>query len=300
MKNKIVSILKDLPGIIIGSALCGLGYALFLIPFKSAPGGVGGLSQFFYYIFNINPGIAMLAMNIPLFIIGVLVLGKEFGIKTLISIFFVSFFTDIFSPINLLKFNYFLPFLYKVGEKAYSFTSDYFLGVLAGSVLLGAGLGVVFKSNGSTGGTDIPALIIKKYLGISPGTSFLFIDSIIIFLVGIIFKNGNLILWGFVSLFVSSKVCDIVIEGLPYNKGVMIISKKKDEIKNFIFNELDRGCTILHGEGGFTANEIDIIYVVINLKELEKLKYFVKKVDKEAFIIVNEVHDVLGYGFRKI
>ncbi|MCX8058872.1 MAG: YitT family protein [Spirochaetes bacterium] len=300
MDRKFINFLKDLFGIIVGSALCGIGYSIFLIPFKASPGGVGGLSQFFYYIFNINPGIAMFIMNIPLFIIGVIVLGKEFGIKTLISIFFVSVFTDLFSPMNLLKINYFLPFLYKIGDKAYSFTSDYFLGVLAGSVLLGAGLGFVFKFNGSTGGTDIPALILKKYLGISPGTSFLFIDSFIIFLVGIVFKNGNLILWGFLSLFVSSKVCDIVLEGLPYNKGVMIISKKYEEIKSFIFNELDRGCTIIHGEGGFTSKELKIVYVVINLKELEKLKYFVKKMDREAFIIVNEVHDVLGYGFKKI
>jgi|YNPMSStandDraft_1061717.scaffolds.fasta_scaffold00009_93 uncharacterized membrane-anchored protein YitT (DUF2179 family) len=299
MKYKVFNFIRDLLGIIAGSILCGFGYALFLIPFKSAPGGVGGLSQFFYYIFNINPGVAMFALNVPLFIIGVLILGKEFGFKTLISIFFVSFFTDLFSPTNLLKMNFFLPFLYKVGEKAYSFTNDYFLGVLAGSVLLGAGIGIVFKSNGSTGGTDIPALIMKKYLGISPGTSFLLIDSFIIFLVGIIFKNGNLILWGFVSLFVSSKVCDIVVEGLPYNKGVFIISKKSDEIKKFILDELDRGCTVFKGEGGYSSNNLNILYVILNLKEIERLKSFVKRVDKDAFIIVNEVHDVLGYGFKK-
>jgi len=298
-KKNFIVIIKDVPGIALGSMFCGIGYSMFLIPFKAAPGGVGGLSQIFYYLFNISPGIGMFMFNIPLFIIGIIFLGRSFGIKTLLGMLFVSFFTDFLSYKNLSKIEWLNPFIYQISDKAFSFTNEYFLGVLAGSALLGIGIGIVFRYNGSTGGTDIPALIMKKYLGISPGNSFLLIDSVIILSVGLIFKNGNLILWGFVALFVSSKVCDYVIEGLPYNKGVFIISKKSEEIKNFILNDLDRGCTVFRGAGGFTDNPLDIIYVVINLKEIAQLTNKIKNIDNECFITVNEVHDVFGRGFKK-
>ena len=202
---KIKQFTIDILGIAFGSMFCGFAFSMFLIPFKSAPGGVGGLSQILYYLFKLPAGLSMLIFNIPLFLLGIIFLGKTFGVKTFLGMIFVSFFTDLFSFKHLGKLSFLQPFLFKISDRAYSFTNEYFLGVLAGSLLLGIGLGIVFKFNGSTGGTDIPALILKKYIGISPGTSFLIMDTIIIFTVGIIFKNGNLILWGLLSLFISSK-----------------------------------------------------------------------------------------------
>jgi uncharacterized membrane-anchored protein YitT (DUF2179 family) len=299
LSSDIWKTLKDFVGIVFGSAICGLAYSTFLIPFKVAPGGVGGLSQILYYLSKIPAGISMLIFNIPLFIIGVLSLGKMFGFKTVVSIFFVSFFTDLFSYKNLTKYPFINQFLYKINDYGYSFTNEIFLATLAGSFLLGVGMGIVFRFNGSTGGTDIPALLLKKYFGISVGTGFLLIDSVIIFAIGIIFKNPNIILWGFVSLFISSKVTDYVLEGLPGTKGVFIITEYPDQIKQYIIKNLDRGCTVFKGEGGYSGKNMDILYVVINLRELTKLKQTIAKVDPKSFVIINDVHEALGYGFKE-
>ncbi|MEJ5272866.1 MAG: YitT family protein [Spirochaetota bacterium] len=297
--SDILKTLKDLLGIAVGSLICGFAYSLFLIPFKVAPGGVGGLSQILFYKLNISAGISMLIFNIPLFIIGVLFLGRMFGIKTIIAIIFVSIFTDLFSYKNIINIKFFIPYLYQVNNLAYSFTDQILLGTLAGAALLGVGMGIVFRFNGSTGGTDIPALLLKKFLGISVGTGFLIIDSVIIFSIGIVFKNANIILWGFISLFVSSKVTDYVLEGLPGTKGVFIITEHPDVIRQFILKNLDRGCTIFKGEGGYSEKNIDILYVVINLRELTKLKETIVKCDPKAFVIVNDVNEALGYGFKE-
>lgn len=291
--------IKDFIGIAIGSAICGFAYSLFLIPFKVAPGGVGGLSQILFYKLNISAGISMLIFNIPLFIVGVLFLGRMFGLKTIVSILLVSIFTDFFSYKYILNVKSLIPYLYQISNNAFSFTDQILLGTLAGAALLGVGMGIVFRFNGSTGGTDIPALLLKKYLGISVGTGFLIIDSIIIFSIGIVFKNANIILWGYISLFISSKVTDYVLEGLPGTKGVFIITEHPDIIRQFILKNLDRGCTIFKGEGGYSEKNIDILYVVINLRELTKLKQTIVKCDPKAFVIVNDVNEALGYGFKE-
>ncbi len=291
--------IKDILGIAIGSAICGFAYSLFLIPFKVAPGGVGGLSQILYYKFNISAGVSMLIFNIPLFLIGVILLGKMFGLKTIIAIFLVSFFTDLFSYKYLLNINAISVYLYQINSNAYSFTDQILLGTLAGASLLGIGMGIVFRFNGSTGGTDIPAILMKKYFGISIGTAFLILDSIIIFSIGLVFKNANIILWGYISLFISSKVTDYILEGLPGTKGVFIITEHPDVIRQFILKNLDRGCTIFKGEGGYSEKNLDILYVVINLRELTRLKQTIVKYDPKAFVIVNDVNEALGYGFKE-
>ena len=297
--NKFWPLFKDILGILLGTILCGIGYSIFLIPFKASPGGVGGLSQFLYYIFHIPAGVSMLIFNIPLFFIGLYFFGKLFGFKTIFAILSTSFFTDFFSSKNLLKVESLKPFLYPINEQAYSFTNEYLLAVLAGSLIVGIGFGLVIKFNGSTGGTDIPALLLRKYFGLSIGNGYLIIDTIIIFLVGIVFKNGNLILWGLMALFISSKACDFVIEGQSYTKGVFIITSKPNEIKKFIQQNLDRGCTVFHGEGGYSKEQKDILYTVIGRREISKLKQSISMIDKQAFVTINNVFEALGKGFRK-
>ncbi len=298
-KNEII----DYSGILVGSAICGAGFSLFLIPYNASPGGVGALSQVLLYLLNVPASIGMLLFNIPLFILGVAILGKNFGVKTLWSLLCVSFFTQVFDYSTLSNIEV-LKTLFKkipnINYVAYSFTSEYFLGVLAGAVLLGAGLGIVFKFNGSTGGTDIPALVMKKYFGISTGMAILIIDSIVILIASFTLKDANIVLWGFFSIFVTSKVCDTVIEGLPYNKGLMIVSNNPEKIQNYIMETLDVGCTILSAKGGYSKQNKNVVYTVMGLKDLSKLEHWVKINDKEAFIIVNEVHNVFGNGFKRL
>jgi uncharacterized membrane-anchored protein YitT (DUF2179 family) len=191
------------------------------------------------------------------------------------------------------------PFLYQINEQAYSFTDEYLLAVLAGSILAGVGFGLVIKSNGSTGGTDIPALLLRKKFGLSIGNGYLIIDTVVIFIVGIAFKNGNLILWGLMALFISSKACDFIIEGQSYTKGAFIVTGKSEEVKQFIWNELERGCTIFHGKGAYSNEEREIVYTVIGRRELGRLKQGIKEIDSNAFVTINDVHEALGKGFRR-
>lgn len=291
--------IKDMIGILVGTALCGFAYSLFLIPFKASPGGVGGIAQIFYYLSDLPAGIAMAIINIPLFFIGLYSFGKLFSFKTIFAIIAFSFFTDLFAPKNMLLFESIKPFLYPINEKAFSFTDEYLLAVIAGSLLSGAGFGLVIKCNASTGGTDIPALLLRKKFGLSIGNGYLIIDTVIIFMIGIVFKNGNLILWGLMSLFISSKACDFMIEGQSYTKGVFIVTAKTELVRNFIWNDLERGCTIFYGKGAYSNEEREIIYTVIGRRELSRLKQGIKQIDNEAFVTINDVYEALGKGFRR-
>ncbi len=290
--------IRDLIGITIGTAIAGFAFAVFLIPFKAAPGGVSSLSQILYYLFGIPAGTAMLMFNVPLFFLGVATLGRMFGFKTIYAILAVGIFTDLFSPNNLAKLHF--PILYRVNEHTFSMVSEPFLGVVAGGILLGAGLGLVFRNNGSCGSTDIPALLLKKYFGVTVGTGYLMIDTFIIMATGLVFKNGNLILWGLVALFITSKVADYVIQGFPSARGVFIISDRHEEIKAMILNDINRGCTVFKGEGGYTGKPRNIIYTVTQMHELVRLKNMVRQVDSTAFIIVGEVQEVHGEGFKAL
>ncbi len=297
-KKDIIDIFKDMWGIFFGCAIGGFGLSLFLIPFKASPGGAAGIAQIFYYFFNIPAGLMMLLINIPLFIIGVIIFGKMFGLKTLWGIFSLSFFIDLFASERFTGALLFKDFIFKVNDQSVSFTNEIFLAVVAGSLLLGVGSGFVIKFNGSTGGSDIPALMLRKYFGLTVGTSYLIIDTFVIFGVGIIFKNPNLILWGFISLYITTKGTDFIVEGMSYTKELFIISAKSDMIRDFIINELDRGCTVLRGEGGYTGEEKNVIYLALHTRELPKVKGAVKSIDPMAFIVVNDAYEVMG-DFRR-
>ncbi len=290
--------IKDLAGITAGCAIGGFGLSLFLIPFKASPGGAAGVAQIFYYLFNIPAGVMMFIINVPLFIMGVIIFGRMFGLKTLCGIFLLSFFTDLFNSETFLGAEFLRDFIFRINEQTVSFTNEIFLGVVAGSLLLGLGAGIVIKFNGSTGGSDIPALMIRKYFGFTVGMSYLMIDSVIISAVGMVFKNPNLILWGFVSLYITTKATDFIVEGLSYTKELFIISSNSDVIKKFILKDLDRGFTLLKGEGGFTGEQKDIIYVALHTRELPRIKVKIKEVDPGAFVVVNDAYEVFG-DFRR-
>lgn len=297
-KKYLADNIKDLTGIIAGCAVGGFGLSLFLIPFKASPGGAAGAAQIFYYLFNIPAGVMMFVINVPLFITGIMVFGRMFGVKTLWGIFWLSFFTDLFNSKAFLGAGCLSDFIFRINDQTVSFTNEIFLGVVAGSILLGLGAGLVIKFNGSTGGSDIPALIIRKYFGLTVGMSYLLIDSFIITAVGIVFKDPNLILWGFVSLYITTKGTDFVVEGMSYTKELFIITDNSEGIKRYILDELDRGFTLLKGEGGYTGEDKDVIYVALHTRELPKIRTRIKELDPKAFVVVNDAYEVLG-DFRR-
>jgi uncharacterized membrane-anchored protein YitT (DUF2179 family) len=281
-KTALMLNIRDFAGIIAGCAVAGFGLAMFLIPFKASPGGAAGVAQVFFY----------------LFIIGVIVFGRMFGVKTMWGILWLSLFTDFFASDFFTGAELIKAFLYHSADHGAAFTNETLLAVTAGSILLGMGCGLVIRFNGSTGGSDIPALLIRRYFGFTVGMSYLMVDGIIIFTVGIIFKNANLILWGFISLYITTRATDFIVEGISYTKELFIISRNSGAIREYILTNLDRGCTILKGEGGYTGEQRDVIYLALHTRELPAVKAAVKELDPDVFVVVNDAYEVFG-DFRR-
>ena len=281
MKSKF-RIILDYFFILIGCALMGMSLVLFLSPNKIAAGGVSGLSVVINHLFNLPIGLTMLVFNIPLFLIGLKILGKRFGIRTLFGMIAFSLFTDFFN--NVLH----LP----------AVTEDPLLASLYGGLLLGIGLGIVFKVNGSTGGSDIVAQIFSQKRLMTAGNTFILIDFLVISIAGFCFKGVEYALWGFIALYISSKVIDVIIAGLGYAKASLIISDKSEEIKDLIFDKMNRGVTFLKSEGAYSRKGRDVILCIVSRREVSKLSEIVKSTDPDAFVIIQEVHQVLGKGFK--
>ncbi len=269
--------------IMVGSLIMASGLMLFLVPNKVTSGGVSGISTILYHAFNWPAGVTMLALNIPLFIIGVRIFGKKFGMKTLWGIIWISLFSDLIDVI--LK----LP----------PVTNDPLLATVYGGLLLGGGLGIIMKGRGTTGGSDIIARILNKYFHFSLGVSFVIIDTLIIILIGIVFKNIDLILFCLISLAISSKVVDMIIEGLTSERAITIMSEKWDIISKRIMEEVNRGVTGLDSVGMYTRKEKKTLYCVVATRQIEHIRRIVKREDPFAFVTITNVSIMQGDGFRE-
>ncbi|MDM5250174.1 MULTISPECIES: YitT family protein [unclassified Lysinibacillus] len=265
--------------VIVGAAIIAIGFNVFLLPNQVASGGVSGISTILHGLFGWNPGYVQYAFNIPLFIAGVLFLGKKFGIK--------SFVGTVTLPLIVLLTNSWEPW-----------TDNPLLGALFGGIVVGLGIGLVFKGNASTGGTDLLAQIITKYTGISLGTSVLLIDGIIAISAAIVFdlEKG---LYALIGLYVTTKTIDIIQLGFSQSKMVYIITLKQDEVRDAIYAEINRGVTKLPAIGGYTGEARPVLMVVVYQTEFTKLKQLIKSVDPSAFVIVSDAYEVLGKGFKR-
>lgn len=295
--------IRYLAGILGGSLLVAIGYSWFLLPYNMAPGGVGGLSQIISHYTVIPNGISMIIINIPLFVLSFMFIGRSFGAKSIIGMLATSLFTDLMNIRTLANLGWMELSRYTFhfqGSKVFAYLGpdDLLLSAIAGSVILGLGLGLIFKSRGSTGGTDIPVALIKQKAGVSIGTGYYIVETGIILAVAIFLHDPKILIWGYINLFISTKITDLASEGLPYIKGVYIISPDVQEIKDEIYKDLDRGVTFFKGYGGYEHQEIDILFCVLNRRQVPMLTDIVKDIDPDAFMIVSDVHDVLGYGFR--
>lgn len=295
-KRKLIVNARDYIGIVFGAVIFGISYAWFLIPFKVSPGGVGGIAQIIYNFLGIPAGTSMLILNIPLFVLAWFFLGKQFGLKSFLGMLLGSVFTDLLNPELLYK--NFPAMRDYINTQHWAFTDSILLASLAGSVLLGFSLGIIFKFRGSTGGTDIPVAILKKYFGLSIGTGYWIIETLIIFSIGIVFTDLNLIIWGYLNLYITTQIVDITAEGIPYTKGAYIITKHETEIKERIITELDRGITIFLSEGGYSGEKQNVLFVVVNRRQISSLRRLVKEEDPRAFMVLVDVHDVMGDGFK--
>jgi uncharacterized membrane-anchored protein YitT (DUF2179 family) len=291
-------------GVIAGSILFAMAYSWFLAPYKIAPGGVGGLSQVVYHLLHIPLGLSMVLLNVPLFLISFLLMGSRFGSRSIYGMIITSVFTDALSFETLHKVGIIKDLTpYTFGPEGHQFYAmlapqDIYLSAIAGSVLLGVGLGLIFRNRASTGGTDIPVALIKHKTGLSIGTGYWIVESFIIITMALVFKDLKLAIWGYVNLFISAKMADITSEGLPYVKGVYVISEKSEEIKEQVYDKIRRGVTFFNAQGGYTGNDIKVLFCAMNRRQVSVMRQIVKDVDPKAFVLLTDVYDVMGYGFR--
>ena len=271
--------LYEILGVSLGVLLTALGLDLFLIPNKIAAGGVSGIATILYYLIGAPVGITMLALNVPLFILGILRLGLPFGFRSLYGTISLSLAIDLLAPV--------LPVP----------TQDVLLASLYGGVLVGLGLGLVFRYKGTTGGTDLAAALLHRFLRLSYGKGLLTIDSLVITVAGVVF-SPELALYALVTLFLTSRVIDLVQEGETYAKAAFIISEEAEAIRKAVLEEMGRGVTLFKVEGGYTGQARSALLCVVTQAELPRLKKAVAACDKQAFVIVGSVYEVLGEGWE--
>ena len=285
MKKSTNNIIIEFLGLIIGCMFMGVGLNMFFKPYTIAPGGLSGLSLVISKFTGLSVSTIMLLIGIPLLVFSIKILGKKDAIKTFIGMVILSGILEITAPLATI-----------------SVTQDVLLSAISGAILLGIGLGIVFSVDGSTGGTDLIALMVNRVIPSLPVSKCLtIIDGMVVLSASI--ANGNIEtgLYSAIALYIIVKVIDAIISGFDYSKAFMIITEDRDELKEAIVNDIKRGVTILDGKGGYTNNDKSILLVVVNNKKQEvSLKKLIKKVDPSAFIIVSDVHEVLGEGFKSI
>ncbi|MDO3412063.1 YitT family protein [Saccharibacillus sp. CPCC 101409] len=264
--------------IVLGSFITAVAFNLFLLPNRIASGGVSGLSIIIEAWFGIEPAFSQWLFNIPLFIAGVVFLGRQYGVRTLIG-------------------TVCLPLLIYLTRDWPVPTANPLLASLYGGIGVGLGLGIVFRGRGSTGGLSIVAQLLQKYTGLSLSLCVMLTDGTVIVLAGFTLSIENA-LYALIGLYVTGKVIDAVEMGLGYTKVAYIISDKREEVTEVILRDLDRGLTELSGRGGYTGESRPVLMVVIGQSETSRLKTLVRSVDPGAFVVISNAQEVLGEGFK--
>lgn len=271
----------DITLVVIGNLILSLGVALFIIPNNILSGGVAGIAISIQPITGIEPQVTINVLTILFFIVGALILGKKFATKTLLSSILYPSFLTMFTAL----------------ASRYTLTGDPLLASLYGGACVGIGVGLVFRSGASTGGMDIPPLIINKYTGIPLPQLVLIVDALTVLLGASIYGIEQALI-GLIAVAVSSTLINkMIVLGSHKSKSVMIISEQYAEIILRIQNEISRGVTILEGEGAYSKTRKPVLMVVIASKQYHDLKNIVDEIDEEAFMIVSDVNDVHGLGF---
>lgn len=274
---RIVSKWMEYIYVIIGAAIIAIAFNTLLLPNHVASGGVSGISTILNSLTGWTPAFIQWAFNIPLFIAGVLFLGYQFGIKTFVGTML-------------------LPLFVYLTQHFDTWTHQPLVAALFGGVLVGAGLGIVFRGKASTGGTDVVAQILHKYTHLSLGICVALIDGFVVVTAMAVFdvESG---LYALVALYATSKTIDLVQVGLNQSKSVLIISENQDAIREAVLYKIDRGITRLSAQGGYTDDEKQILLCVIEQREFTRLKEVIKEMDPNAFVVVMSASEVLGEGF---
>lgn len=272
--------LKDLFWVLVGNSINAFAVAFFILPNDLAMGGGTGISLIVNHFFNIPISAFVLIFNIIMFLIGAAFLGKKFAVTTAISTFYYPFILAVFQKI--------------IGS--YSVTDDIFLNTFFAGLLMGLSLGIVVRAGASTGGMDIPPLVVNKYFGV-PVSAAMYAFGLIILAVQFTFKDAEKILYGIVLIMINSLVLDKMIVLGKQRVELQIISEKSEEIKRAIIEKVGRGVTMIYGETGYMGEKCDIVLTVVSNRQLLKTERIVKSIDPGSFVIINSVKEVAGKGF---
>ncbi|WP_226579293.1 YitT family protein [Halobacillus litoralis] len=272
---------KNILLILIGSAIFSFGLVHFNIQNELGEGGFTGITLLFLYLFGWDPAVMNIVLNIPVLIIGWKILGRTTFLYSLIGIIAVSVFIAL-SQRYMIEFD---------------LASDLTLAALFAGVFIGVGLGIIFRYGGTTGGVDIIARLINKYLGWSMGRAMFAFDALVILVSIITYLEYTRGMYTLVAVFVGARVIDFIQEGAYAARGTTIISEKSEEISSRVMREMDRGVTVLEGRGSFSGTSRDVLYCVIGKNEIVRLKAIIQDIDPHAFVAVSHVHDVMGEGF---
>ena len=279
--------MKDFMFIVFGILLYAIGYTAFILPERVVMGGVAGLSALIYYATNIPAGISIFVLNITLLVIAFSALTKQFVVRTIVGVLLLSLFIGSLQPL-------FQAFpIITAGE-------DKFMHVLIGGMLSGAGLGVVFSHNGSTGGTDILTVLLTKHFNLSFGRAMQFIDCTIIGSSYLLFHSMETIVYGIVFTLVASYVCDFVVNGSRQTVQFLIISKHYKEIADTINRRVNRGVTVIEGKGWYSKENVEMLVVLSRKYESQDIFAVIKQIDPQAVVSQTFCHGVFGEGFDKI
>ncbi|MEW4354356.1 YitT family protein [Streptococcus pneumoniae] len=273
--------LKNYALILLGAGIFAFGINYIVIPNHLFEGGATGITLITYYLFKIPVSLMNLIINIPLFILYWRIFGAKTLYSSILGTFAVSAWLAIFEKI---------PFTLDLD-------GDLVIVSLLAGIILGAGLGIIFNAGGTTGGTDIVARIAHKYTGMSIGKLMLLVDSFVLVLVVLVFKDIVMVTYTLIFVFIASRVIDLIGEGGYAGKGFLIVTSHPRELAQKIGEELERGVTFLNGQGFYSQSELQIIYCVVGRNEMQDMKHIILDIDPHAFTTITDAHEIMGEGF---
>jgi uncharacterized membrane-anchored protein YitT (DUF2179 family) len=282
--QRFLATLRDYFLILVGALLQAVGLRLFLVPANLASGGVTGLSQIINHYTNWPIGVMVFLGNVPLFLLGWRLLGgRRFALRTAFAVITYSLFTDLLIII---------PFFPQNG-----LTDDLVLNSLYGAVISGIGYGLVYRAQGTSGGSDILARILNHWRGISVSQSYLMVDGLVVLSAGFVF-GWKEALYALIAIYVSGLVAETTMEGASIVRTAFIITSQPQMVTEQVLQDMERGVTILPGTGGYTGAARPVLYCVISRSEVAQLKSIVHEADPEAFMVIGQAHEALGEGFK--
>ncbi|MBP5506052.1 MAG: YitT family protein [Bacteroidales bacterium] len=294
MKDSVKTKVKEYSLLVLGNFIFALGAVMLVEPYGFAPGGTYGLGMVAHHLWGFETELVAVCMDIPLLIIGFILLGNRFGIKTIVSTILLPLFMQLIHRV------YGYASLIEPEIMEMTAYQHQIIAALFGGVIYGVGLGLVYRSHATTGGSDIIAMILRKYTKISMGTATVIVDGLITLTTVVAFGDWKLPMYSWIIIFVDSWMIDFILEGPKRAKTMMIITSKADELRDYILNDMGRGATLIPGKGMYSGAGRDIIYVVVERREMIELREKVAKLDPAAFVNVIDSAEILGEGFQNL